>query len=304
MNNKWLLAIFIALLTLSMSPRSQAAIPVCFVAANGPTGLAVDTAHSSIWVANWNGGTVSEVDQVGCGIIRSVHVGVNPDGVAIGGNNVWVANFGSNTVTEINSTTGAVINTFAVGSGPRGVAIDNQGKVWVSNYNSNTVTVLNGGPIVTHTTGSGPYFLTFNSTDGNVYVPNRNSNTVTVINSVSGVTVRTVPVPTEPQFATSNGVSVWVSSYSSAKISNISTSGVVTSGSAPHNSPTGISVQASTIYGAENSGWVFEMSTSTLVAGVTAQIGSTNYDCAWAFNTGTLWVTNFGGNQLIKVSVP
>ena len=40
------------------------------------------------------------------------------------GTHVWVANFGGNSVTEINASTGAVVRTIAVGSRPDGVSSD------------------------------------------------------------------------------------------------------------------------------------------------------------------------------------
>jgi len=300
MSKRWLLAVVIAVLLFVGSPRAQAASITCSTPGQNPTGLAVDYTHTAIWVALWSAASVAEVDQLNCVVLHTVPVGTNPDGVAFDGRYVWVANFGSNTVTQIDSNSATVVRTISVGSGPRGVTVDSMGQVWVANYNSNTVTRI-GSTVTTTAVGSGPYFPTFNQTDSNIYVPNRNSNTVTVL-SMSGVTVRTVGVCTQPQFATSTGSTVFVSCYSSQHVDRITTAGVVTQGSAPHNSPTGIVYGSGVIWGVENSGYIYSMDPNSLAVGNTSSIGGTNYDCTFA--NGALWVTNYGGNALLKVSVP
>src|SRR5271167_4000760 len=63
------------------------------------------------------------------GVIRTIHVGINPEGVSSDGTHVWVANGGDGggdegTVSEIKASSGTVIRTIPVGVGPYGVSSD------------------------------------------------------------------------------------------------------------------------------------------------------------------------------------
>jgi len=57
-------------------------------------------------------------------VVNTIPVGSDPEGVSSDGTHVWVANYAGDTVSEIDASTGTVVNTIPVGSLPRGVSSD------------------------------------------------------------------------------------------------------------------------------------------------------------------------------------
>ena len=125
-------------------------VPGNFLAADpeGPDGMALDSGHSTIYVANQYGSYVSVISASNGTVLRDILVGSSPTGVAydpaVG--QVFVTNSGSGTVSVINDTTNAVVASIRVGSGPQDVAYDNRsGELFVSNSGSSNVSVIAGG---------------------------------------------------------------------------------------------------------------------------------------------------------------
>jgi YVTN family beta-propeller protein len=113
---------------------------------NDPLAVSSDGTH--VWVVNFVGNTVTELDASsgayadGSLAASTISVGDGPQGISSDGTDVWVANYFGSTVTELDAASGAVVNTISVGSGPQGISSDGT-HVWTTNYYSgNTVSEI------------------------------------------------------------------------------------------------------------------------------------------------------------------
>jgi YVTN family beta-propeller protein len=81
-------------------------------------------------------------------LIKTIPVGLNPDGIAVNPNTnmIYVANSAANTISVIDGTTESVVRTIQVrGDNPRGIAVNpNTNIIYVANALSGTVSVING----------------------------------------------------------------------------------------------------------------------------------------------------------------
>jgi sugar lactone lactonase YvrE len=171
-----------------------------------PWGIAVDGYTGGIWVADIQGGYISEF-QPGNGFVFTSQQNSGglsgPAGLAIDGNdNVWIANpdgFNGSTISEFYGAPGppgSHINTgdpytgdpYTVGAMPEKVAIDPNGVAWTANYGGSTMNVADASvsqynntnsPIVEQNftqggitgTYGGPYGIAVDG-GGNIWVAN------------------------------------------------------------------------------------------------------------------------------------
>ena len=85
-------------------------------------GLAV--AAGSLWISDVGNDRVWQLDTLATPrVIRSIAVGLSPQGVGFGHGTVWVANSGDGTVMRIDPATGKVVATIEVGGTPVGIAV-------------------------------------------------------------------------------------------------------------------------------------------------------------------------------------
>jgi YVTN family beta-propeller protein len=81
-------------------------------------------------------------------LIKTIPVGLNPDGIAVNPNTnmIYVANSAANTISVIDGTTESVVRTIQVrGDNPRGIGVNpNTNIIYVANALSGTVSVING----------------------------------------------------------------------------------------------------------------------------------------------------------------
>jgi peptide/nickel transport system substrate-binding protein len=110
------------------------AVTAGFRVGSSPSGVAVD--QGSVWVTNYDGGTVSRIDPA-THAVEPIQVGSNPTGIAVGAHAVWVANSYSGTVSRIDPADDSV-QSVPVGNGPSGVAVGG-GYVWVANRSDGTL---------------------------------------------------------------------------------------------------------------------------------------------------------------------
>jgi streptogramin lyase len=135
---------------------------------NGASGVATDQS-GNVWIANYYGNSVSEVDT--CGTLKldaALGGGVlRPQGIAVdGAGAVWVANFQGNSLSELGGSSSSSPGTYlspATGFGtdasllgPYGLAIDASGNLWVSNSGQNTLTQFIGVAAPVKTPLAGP----------------------------------------------------------------------------------------------------------------------------------------------------
>jgi YVTN family beta-propeller protein len=93
-------------------------------------GSRIATCASAVWVIDSNGNSVWAIDPRTDQVLRTVNVGTNPQGVAVGARSVWVATAGGN-VVRIDPAAFRVVDTIPVGGTPAGIAVG-RGAVWVT----------------------------------------------------------------------------------------------------------------------------------------------------------------------------
>ncbi len=135
---------------------------------DGASGIATDQ-NSNVWVANYYGSSISEVNSCGTLVLDAATGGgiEHPQGIAVdGAGTVGVANFLGNSASEVDGSSSAAPGTFvspSTGFGadaamlqPYGLAIDASGNIWVSNFGNNTLTQFVGVAAPVKTPLAGP----------------------------------------------------------------------------------------------------------------------------------------------------
>jgi YVTN family beta-propeller protein len=95
-----------------------------------PAAMAV--AGRSLWLADANGGTVSQVDVAGGGGEQRITLGGSPGVVAVAGGSVWVAGVPGETVTRIDRQTEAVTQTVRLSGASTSALGSGAGGLWVA----------------------------------------------------------------------------------------------------------------------------------------------------------------------------
>ena len=82
-----------------------------------PEAISFDGAH--IWVTNWSGNSVTELDASDGAWVQTLSGGSygfdQPNGIAFDGTHIWVINVGGNSVTELEASDGTWVQTFSGG---------------------------------------------------------------------------------------------------------------------------------------------------------------------------------------------
>jgi prepilin-type N-terminal cleavage/methylation domain-containing protein len=201
-----------------------------YTVGSAPQAIAFDSNTKTIWVANTNSNTVTQISDTTPYASSTYTVGSGPQGIAFDSNTntIWVANTNSNTVTQISDTTPYANSTYTVGSGPLAVAFDSNTKtIWVANTNSNTVTQISDTtPYAssTYTVGSHPSAIAFDSNTNTIWVANMNSNTVTQISDTTPYASSTYTVGSGPSAVAfdSHANTIWVANENDSTVTQIS----------------------------------------------------------------------------------
>ena len=170
-----------------------------------PAGVAVDPAAGTVYVANYNAGTVSVIDEATRAVTATIPVGIEPAGVAVdpATHTVYVTNHAhGGTVSVIDEATRAVTATIPVGTGPYGVAVDPATRtVYVTNDDAGTVSVIDAATRAVTATipvGTGPEGVAVDPATHTAYVTNLRSDTVSVIDEATRAVTATIPVGSYP----------------------------------------------------------------------------------------------------------
>lgn len=135
---------------------------------NGASGVAADQ-KGNIWIANYYGNSISEVDTCGTLEVDAATGGgvLRPQGIAVdGAGTVWIANYQGNSLSELGGASSTAPGKFlspSTGFGtdaslldPYGLAIDASGNLWLSNAGKNTLTEFIGVAAPVKTPMAGP----------------------------------------------------------------------------------------------------------------------------------------------------
>ena len=200
---------------------------------NHPLAIAVDGTH--IWVANYGGDSVTELNASNGSRVRTLYGFNEPGRIAVDGTHIWVPNLGGDSVTELNASDGSRVRTLSGGSygfnGPWAIAVDST-HIWVANQ-GDSVTELNasGGSWV-RTLSGGSYGFnrpTAIAVDGtHVWVANNNGNSVTELNASDGSWVQTLFGGSYgfngPWAMAADGTHVWVANNDGNSVTELNAS--------------------------------------------------------------------------------
>jgi YVTN family beta-propeller protein len=174
-----------------------------------------------VWVADNTGESVSRIDPVADRVVQTIPIGSPPNGIAVGEGSVWVADTDSRTLTRVNSVTGAVLETIPLGFDATDVAAG-LGAVWVSDIVDDRVLRIDPDTDqVSQTIGVGNGPDAIAVDDGSVWVANSLDGTVQRINPQTNAVSATISVGQGPAAIAVGDGSVWVANQYSGTISRI-----------------------------------------------------------------------------------
>lgn len=277
----------------------------------------VGQAQQRAYVANLGSNSVSVIDSETAGVVATVPVGDNPDGVVASpdGRLVYVANFLSDDVSVIDTTAAAVIATISVGSGPVGVGITPDGTtVLVANRGSNTVSVIDTATnTVTATIGAGlgPNAVAVTPDGRFAYVTNSFTSAPGTV-SVIDIGARTLAAPIEVgsspnRLAISpDGAFIYVTNFRSWNVSVIDAAAhAVTTIIPVFGRPTGVAINpnGADLYVVTLGGRVEIIGTDTDTLDAEFAAGDSPYGIATTRNGGLAYVANFGDGTVAVVDL-
>jgi YVTN family beta-propeller protein len=299
--------------TAAPPPPALPAVPVVIAAfpsnGPGPTGVAYDPIHRTMWVATQTANQLTEYNVLPpYAIVRAVGV-ANPYGVAFDPirGNVWVTDFGANTVTVVNVATGAVLAVTPVGGvHPAGVCFDGV-NMWVANFNSNSVTKLNGATfavIGVFPVLNNPQACAFDTVTGEVWITDEFSNVVTVLN-LAGALVVNKPVGTNPWGIAFDGADMWVGNQGSNNVWKINgatfaTLAIVAVPAGPRGVIYGVGAGTPYVWAINSTPGTLTqiMAAPAVVTGVSAAFGVTPQMGAFDPVNSNIWVADTGNNMI------
>jgi YVTN family beta-propeller protein len=110
--------------------------------------IAINQNTNKVYVTGYLSNSVYVINGYTKQLIKTIPVGLNPDGIAVNPNTnmIYVVNSAANTISVIDDTTETVVHTIQVrGDNPRGIAVNpNTNLIYVANALSGTVSVING----------------------------------------------------------------------------------------------------------------------------------------------------------------
>jgi YVTN family beta-propeller protein len=256
----------------------------------GSSPSAVAAGEGSVWVTNYDAGTVSRIDVPTRTVVDTIPTGSVPTGIAVGAGAVWVTDNFGHRVSRIDPLVNRVVQTIPVGSNPNGIAVGD-GSVWVANTNGRSLTridVITGavrGTILlgTDATGVAAGFggvWVSDTVDGRVLRVDPESNHVSqVINVGHGADAITV-----------GAGSVWVANSLDGTVSRINPkTNAVAATIAVGAGPAGIAVGPRGVWVANQySGTVSRIDPATDTLAQTITVG--NRPAGVAFTDGLVWL--------------
>ena len=197
-------------LSVFLSSNTAFALSITIPVGSNPSGIVVNPATNTAYVANRLSNTVSVISGATNTVTDTIQVGIAPLDAAVNPvtNTIYVTNsdlnLNSHSVSVIDGSTNIVTNTITLpaNSQPAGIAVNPvTDTIYVANCCSiGTVSVIDGSTnIVTNTitlpANSQPAGIAVNPTTNTIYVTNHFSTTVSVIDGSTNIVTNTIPVP-------------------------------------------------------------------------------------------------------------
>ena len=285
---------------------------------NHPLAIAVDGTH--VWVANYGGGSVTELNASNGSWERTLYGFNEPGRIAVDGTHIWVPNSSGDSVTELNASNGSWVRTLSGGSyrfnSPWAIAVDGT-DIWVANQGG-SVTELNAsnGSWVRTLSGGSYGFKrpTAIAADGaHVWVANNHGDSVTELNASNGSWVRTLSGGSyrfnAPWAMAVDGTHVWVTNWFGDSVTELNASDgswvqTLFGGSYGFNVPYAIAVDGAHVWVANSSGnSVTELNASNGSWVRTLSRGSYRFNnpLAIAVDGIHVWVADANGNSVTEL---
>jgi YVTN family beta-propeller protein len=181
---------------------------------NNPTGIAIRSGNDRVYVANYNGDSVSVIDTSNYQVVNNISLKANigPLGVAVNNskNRLYVTNYQSNELTIINIQNGSPQENQVEGyvslnncQNPNDISITPDGKlIMVTCSGSKKVALINADTntqITTIDVDDEPIGIDISSDGILAYIANRGSNTVSIINISNRVLSQTISLSGNPR---------------------------------------------------------------------------------------------------------
>jgi YVTN family beta-propeller protein len=192
----------------------------CQTIATGGTPSAIALGAGAVWVTDASSAKVLRINPTTDGIVKTYQVGRAPTAVAVGDGSVWVANSGDGTLSRIQATTPTGTATIPLGGSPSGVAVGADA-VWVSDRADRRVLRIDPQTdgVTSVNVGTGPTAVAVGF--GSIWVTNSLDGTVSKINPTTSAVDATIPVGDGAAAIAIAPDSVWVASQYAGTISKI-----------------------------------------------------------------------------------
>jgi YVTN family beta-propeller protein len=192
----------------------------CQTIATGGTPTAVALGAGAVWVTDASSAKVLRINPTTDAIVKTYQVGRAPTGVAVGDGSVWVANSGDGTLSRIQATTPAGTAMIPLGGSPTGVAVGADA-VWVSDRADRRVFRIDPQTdgVTSVTVGTGPTAVAVGF--GWIWVTNSLDGTVSKINPTTSAVEATIPVGDGAGAIAIAPDAVWVASQYAGTVSKI-----------------------------------------------------------------------------------
>ena len=174
-----------------------------------PTEIAVNPVFAVAYVANYQSGTLSQIDAEHDQVMSPIQLDIHPQSVAVDTSTNTVYAVGDSSLDPNSGgldviTDGQVTSTVRVAKGPQGVAVDpGSHHVFVSNNQEGSLSVMKlNGPnyeqVATSPVGANPAGVAVDPDTHLVYVANYGDESVTVVDGDDGTPKATVHVGGQP----------------------------------------------------------------------------------------------------------
>jgi len=276
-------------------------------------------AQTSVYVVNVAGDDVSVIDRSSAGVVTTIPVGPQPNGIAVtpDGGRAYVSNFRADTVSVIDTRANRVVADIPVGHQPVGIAVSPDGALaYVANRGGGSVSVIDtaaNAVVATIEDGVGPGSngIALTPDGAFAYVNNafsKEPGTVSVVDTAANAVVGTVELYRNPKRVaiSPDGRTAYVANFRSWNVSVIDTrTNTFTTGLRVSGRTVGVAVHPNGAYAyvtnLAGTVEVIETAGNTLTEPIA--VGREPYAIAIAPRGGEAYVANLGDDTVSVVEL-